>query len=390
MLPVALTTGILACSAPLDSVTPPIDSPVSVAALVTIAPTALALAAGDTGRLVAVVQDEAQHELPGTSLSWTTSDSSVALVSADGLVTARALGTATIRAAAGTKESHVSVQVEASGSPGTPTPGTPTPVAAECASRKAAWIWCDDFEQDRLSSYFEYVAANGSFVRTTGVGRNGSYGMRGRFAPGQIAAGNLKLAFGRTPSATFRPVDAGTKNYREIYWRLYLRNQPGWVAGGANSKLSRATVFAGSNWSQAAIGHVWSTGASNTLLGVDPASGTDAAGNVVTTTYNDFPKLRWLGIARGTTPVFDPAHVGQWYCIEAHMRLNDAGQSNGFIEFWINDKLEARHSGLNWLGNYSAYGINTVMFENYWNSGSPVAQERYFDNIVVSTERIGC
>jgi len=31
-----------------------------------------------------------------------------------------------------------------------------------------------------------------------------------------------------------------------------------------------------------------------------------------------------------------------------------------------------------------------VFFENYWNTGSPAAQERYLDDIVVSTRRIGC
>ena len=34
--------------------------------------------------------------------------------------------------------------------------------------------------------------------------------------------------------------------------------------------------------------------------------------------------------------------------------------------------------------------INAVFFENYWNAGSPLTQERYFDNIIISTSRIGC
>jgi len=45
---------------------------------------------------------------------------------------------------------------------------------------------------------------------------------------------------------------------------------------------------------------------------------------------------------------------------------------------------------LNWVGNYSAYGINAVFIENYWNKGAPVVQERYLDNFVVSRARIGC
>src|SRR3989449_7770728 len=123
---------------------------------------------------------------------------------------------------------------------------------------------------------------------------------------------------------------------------------------------------------------------------LDPASGTDAAGNLLTTKYNDFANMRWLGAQSGVTPLFDASHVGQWYCVEAHAQLNDAALSNGVFEFWINGNLEARETGLNWLGSFSAYGINALFFENYWNTGSPVAQERYFDNIVISTQPIGC
>lgn len=138
------------------------------------------------------------------------------------------------------------------------------------------------------------------------------------------------------------------------------------------------------------IAHHWSGGAGHHFLVLDPASGTDEAGNLRTTTYNDFANLRWLGVATGTTPLFDSAHVGQWYCIEAHVRLNDAGQANGVFEFWVNGNLEARRSNLNWLGSYGAYGINAVFLENYWNNGAPKAQERYFDNFVLSTQPIGC
>jgi len=31
-----------------------------------------------------------------------------------------------------------------------------------------------------------------------------------------------------------------------------------------------------------------------------------------------------------------------------------------------------------------------MYLEKYWNDGVPQAQERYFDNFVVSTQRIGC
>ena len=34
--------------------------------------------------------------------------------------------------------------------------------------------------------------------------------------------------------------------------------------------------------------------------------------------------------------------------------------------------------------------VDNVVLENYWNRGSPVTQTRYFDNLVISTARIGC
>jgi hypothetical protein len=268
-------------------------------------------------------------------------------------------------------------------------PPPPQGLQNECATPGAGWIWCDDFDQNRLASYFEVDAAGGSFTRTNGAGNDGSWGMRARFAAGQVSTGSLKLAFGRTPGTYFRPVDAGTADYREIYWRVYLRNAPGWVGGGGD-KLSRATVLASSGWAQAMIGHVWSSGAGSKFLALDPASGTDPQGNLQTTKYNDFANFRWLGIGRGTTPIFDAAHVGRWVCVETHIRLNTAGQSNGVFELWLDGATEVRQTNLNWLGNYSAYGLNAVFLENYWNSGSPVAQERYFDNFVVSTQPIGC
>jgi hypothetical protein len=254
---------------------------------------------------------------------------------------------------------------------------------------KAGWIFCDDFETDRSAKYFEFDRANGNFARTASAGVNGSQGMRAHFLAGQSSAGSLKVAFGRTPSTYFRPVDAGTAVYRDIYWRVYVRNQAGWTGGGGD-KLSRAQSMASSTWAQAMVAPVWSGGPSNNSLVIDPHSGTDVSGTLKTTAYNDFANFRWLTLAQSKTPIFDAAHVGTWRCVEAHVRLNDAGQSNGTFELWINGSAEASRTALNWVGQFNAYGINTIFLENFWNSGSPVAQDRYLDNFVVSTSRIGC
>ena len=64
----------------------------------------------------------------------------------------------------------------------------------ECASPRTGWIWCDDFDSNRLASYFEVDSADGSFTRASGVGNGGSYGMRARWSIGQVSAGALHLA----------------------------------------------------------------------------------------------------------------------------------------------------------------------------------------------------
>lgn len=261
-----------------------------------------------------------------------------------------------------------------------------------CEEPKPSWIWCDDFERDRLAGYFEYDDAGGSFVRERGIGVAGSWGMRATFRKGQVDAGSLKLAFGATPQEYIRPVDDGTHRYRDIFWRFRLRRDPDWRGGGGD-KLTRATSFVSRHsWAQSMIAHVWSgSDPWQMYLVADPASGTErGTGLVRTVRYNDFENLEWLGAVRGPTNVFSPEHAGRWVCVEAHARLNEPGRENGVFEVWVDGRLEARAGDLDWVGRYDEYGINAIFLENYWNDGSPARQSRYLDDFVVSTERVGC
>ena len=92
----------------------------------------------------------------------------------------------------------------------------------------------------------------------------------------------------------------------------------------------------------------------------------------------------------GVTPLYSTGRSGIWHCVESHVRLNDPGLPNGLNEFWIDGQLDARLEGINFVGSYQEYGINVASFENYWNSGSTQLNVRTRDNLVVSTQRIGC
>ena len=252
------------------------------------------------------------------------------------------------------------------------------------------WIFCDDFEVEstfvRTGRYFEYDNNAGDFVPVEGVGLDESIGMRVIFQAGEQTSGGFKLAFGRNPNSYMNKGIRSTEDFREIYYRMYLKMQDGWV--GSPAKLSRATCFSSaSDWSQAMIAHLWSGGYA---LRVDPVRCVDLATSLVKCVgYNDFGNMDWIGAVNGITQIFDSMHNDIWFCVEAHVRLNDPGTSNGVQEFWIDGQLEAVSDNLNFVSSYTDYAINAVLFENYWNSGSPQLQERYFDNIVVSTQPIG-
>lgn len=265
--------------------------------------------------------------------------------------------------------------------------------ASECEgwqTRHPEWIFCDDFEAAgpllAAGRYFEVGDNGGAFRPAGGEGWHGSAAMRTDWKAGQVDAGNLKLGFGRSSSAYFSKGIRSGEDFREVYYRMFVRLQPGWK--GNPYKLSRATVLAKSDWSQAMIAHLWADAGQG--LQLDPVRCVDAAGAVRCSGYNDFNNMQWIGAKPGKSQIFGGGYDGRWLCVEAHVKLNGAGRSDGVQEFWLDDTLEARREGLDFVGGYSAYGINGVFFENYWNSGSPQAQSRWFDNIVVSTRRIGC
>lgn len=259
----------------------------------------------------------------------------------------------------------------------------------ECTGWQQAhpsWLWCDDFETDSAleQNYFDVDRAGGRLRVSTDAAFGGTGSLKGTYVSSDQNAGGVKLSLGKTPLYPKRYTD---RNFNELYWRFYMRTSANWT--GNAYKVTRATVFTASDWSQAAIGHLWEDGANSLGLGLDPVSGV-VGSQVVTHGYNDFANLRWLGKVNGTTQVYAPANRGVWSCIEVHMKLNTPGQADGVLEHWVNDGLEARKTSLDFRGSYATYGINAILLENYRNNPATQTQDRYFDNFVVSTERIGC
>jgi len=244
-----------------------------------------------------------------------------------------------------------------------------------------AVIWYDDFDDPQRQR--QYPEQSGELTAAEHFGAGGR-SLEMFYARGQRGTGGRKIFFGDSPTHRRQRLRSG-ESFDEIYWRIYLKHPTDWRGGGP-AKLSRATSLVPPGWRQAMIAHVWSSGEALTL---DPATGV-RDGQVVTTRYNDFPNLRWLGNKPASNFALHGADGrGWWVCVEARVKLNTPGQQDGLNQLCIDGRLEAERRGLDWRGTYQDYGINAIFLEAYWNEGSPVDQSRWIDNFVVSTQPIG-
>jgi len=244
----------------------------------------------------------------------------------------------------------------------------------------ASCIWYDDF--DELKTYLE---SSGDLDKAEVFGTRGG-SMKAGFKIGDVnGEGNRKVAFGDFPGGS--PVECEGRHFEEVFWRIYVKHEYGWK--GAPAKMSRATSIVSASWQQAMIAHVWS--GENNSLTLDPASGVKGqTDSIQTTGYNDFEHLTWLGNKPNSSfQISSTGESGYWVMVEASARLNTPGKSDGSCRLWIDGRLEAERSNLNFRGSYTKYGINAVFLESYWNQGALKTEGRWYENFVVSTTPVG-
>ncbi len=263
--------------------------------------------------------------------------------------------------------------------PETPRIDYVVPLPEQPNEKSEVTIWYDDFN-NKPKVYAEGESPLDEHESLGGTGKS----MLCYYEKGSRGIGGRKVFFGDSPTyknKTVRP----TESFDEIYWRIYVKHQYGWI--GAPAKMSRATSIVDEDWSQAMIAHVWSgTGASLTL---DPVRA--VKGKIVQTKgYNDFKNMTWLGNKPVSVfPIHSTRESGYWVMVESRVSLNTPGNSDGLNQLWIDGRLECERRDLNFRDYYTEHGINAVFLEAYWNNGSPATQSRWYDNFVISTKRIG-
>ncbi|MDB4459131.1 hypothetical protein N9059_01005 [bacterium] len=263
--------------------------------------------------------------------------------------------------------------------PETPRIDCVVPAAVQPHEKDPRTIWYDDFDGTPKS----YGEGKGPLDDKVAFGMQGN-SLLCLYEKGKRGKGGRKVFFGDSPIYVNKAVRRGEK-FDVIYWRIYVKHQYGCI--GSPDKMSRATSLTSSKWTQAMISHVWSSHDSSLTL--DPVRGVQD-NRVMTRKYNDFERMKWLGNKPVSTfPIHATEESGYWVLVEARVKLNTPGKSDGINQLWIDGRLECERRGLNFRDNYTKHGINAVFLEAYWNSGSPIMQSRWYDNFIISTKPIG-
>lgn len=94
----------------------------------------------------------------------------------------------------------------------------------------------------------------------------------------------------------------------------------------------------------------------------------------------------WGNHFRPESPVALP--TGEWFCFEMTMQANTPDEADGTMAYWVNDELAHDVDGVRWRST-DELQLNRVRLQHYIESADQ-ANAVWFDDVVVSTERIGC
>jgi len=249
-----------------------------------------------------------------------------------------------------------------------------------------SWVGCEDFNDisDPATQIAEWLVMGDAFGVDPDDGDPDDRALRITLTPGMQFGGWVTLRWGVGPDGP--GVDSPTDSFDEIWVRYSLRTGPDWP-GRAIGDVGEIIAMNGPNWAIATEMAIrgeapmrlhplgW-TCIFNGQLGCD--GNNDWSGGL---------QLIWQQV--GPSVLFDAANAGQWRCLEAHMRLNTPGASDGEAHVWIDGAEEIAVDGVNFRGTWTDYGLNALRFTNY---ASPpnVPLDYWVDDVVIATERIGC
>ena len=168
------------------------------------------------------------------------------------------------------------------------------------------------------------------------------------------------------------------RGYDELYIRWYEYWSPGWVWASTAQKI-------------AILNPAPETGGPNFYVNVMWGNGQ----LVVAMQYMADSNYEGVNFYqnRGTALTFQS---GMWYCIEAQAKLNTPGRADGLFRVWIDDELKLEYVNRALRGptptspSRSTAQWTFLDVASHYGESPPQTQFRWHDDLVISTQRIGC
>ncbi|MGZ4787554.1 MAG: Ig-like domain-containing protein [Terriglobales bacterium] len=371
--------------------------PAPVVTTVTVAPTSASVIAGATTTLQATVKDQNGNVMTGQTVTWTTSNAAAATVSASGVVTGAAAGSATITATSSGKMGTSAITVTAPSGGGT-------------------ILFQENFEDTNLASRGWYDNATAVLSTTEHIAGSNSSAQY-RFLPGAstpTVGGAQRHKF--TPSNSF-------------YVSYYVKYSANWVGSNlpyhphefyamstldgdfAGPSQNFLTVYVEQNYLNGGRPRVAMQDnlSVNTTLGALPNNLIATTENRSTGGCNGVIEVNmpsecfnngsfWYNDKQLTGPVMfqpspGPGYKNDWNFVEAYFQLNTIvggiGQADGVIQYWFNGALVIdRHDVLFRTGAHPTLQFSQFLIAPYIGDGSPVDQSMFVDNLRLATSRI--
>lgn len=293
----------------------------------------------------------------------------------------------------------------------------PSASAQECASPAPEWVFCDDFEASadqngNLGLWDDQGLTPSNLVLTSdpAIVRSGQRSL-------EITA-HMGMDTGGGPTKWFLP------GHDEVYVRFWARFEPSynythhlvfigaseasnqWAAfGTAGCRPSGTNFFTtsvepfGENGQNPPPG-AWGMYTYSVDMQCDPGSNcanyADPQAICDDCATKGSPCNNGLECCWGANNISSPPAVsplGQWVCLEARVQANSGGQANGSQTLWVDEQQAGEWTGFRWRTD-DALKINSLGLWHYVTDGvyapGQTQQTIWFDDVVISTARIGC
>jgi hypothetical protein len=249
-------------------------------------------------------------------------------------------------------------------------------------------IFCEDWEGTSPLPGQWTDGYNGGLQSVTTTAANvyqGARALETLWPGGSAGAGWLSRWF-KTNGQPTTPVTG----YDHVYARLYFKLQSNFTCA---PNCPKVMVLYGNRtdnpWSGSGQAGICPNGTDYFYAGV-ATSQVGPRDYILYDYYPEMPCTQPVGQNFGQYIYFSPvaqAPLDTWTCLETEVLLNTPGARDGLHRAWLNGVLAVEKANMRWRDS-TILNLNSFQLSF---SGNPSADTRmWIDNVVVSTQRIGC